>query len=183
MKESDIDESVNNSINSHERECYSVNDIDLLRYYPAASQNLNFSGSNSVSSVQAENLNFIGAEKIIEDSNVLALERLVYSLLVDGHTKKAKDALEEFSDVSSPQLEKWKNAFSRVPNIKPRKASLKKDEIKNEAKWIKENNSKFISQWVALISGEVIASASSLEKLRKELGSHGNTGNVTFLKL
>ena len=169
MKETDINVYVNSSVNLHERKNYSVNDKNLQRYYPVAIQNVNFFSSNSASSVQTENINSSGAEKIIEDSNVLALERLVYSLLVDGHTKKAREALEEFGDISSPQLEKWKNAFSRVPNVRPRKASLKKNEIKKESKWIRENSSKFISQWVALISGEVVASASSLE-VKKRIG-------------
>ena len=181
MNEINYEISASSSVNFREKQ--SVIENDTLLQHVIGDLTLGFSNSNSVESIQVDKRNYNDIEKIQNEINIQALERLIYSLLKEGNTLKAKKTLEEFSEISSPLLDKWTDAISRLANKKSGKASLSKNEIEDESKWIKKYSNKFTSQWVALISGKVIAANSNLKKLREEVERFKNTDNVTFLKL
>lgn len=142
-----------------------------------------FLNTNSAPSINKETYSYYDAENLKEEYYTMLLERLVYSLLKEGKTSEAKKLLIQYDNYSSPLIDKWKKAFSRHFVTEMRKASLEKDEVEKESAWIKREGKKFVSKWVALVSGKVYATGDNLDNLKKELDQLDKKENITFLKL
>ncbi|MCI5223510.1 MAG: hypothetical protein D3924_12780 [Candidatus Electrothrix sp. AR4] len=128
-------------------------------------------------------INYPHVDEVINDFMVKKLESLMYSLLKEGNTKKARDVIEEFADYSSPLLDKWKKSLTRPLRKLNKTASLRKGEIEMEAKLISRYKEKYRSQWVALVDNEIVASNINLLDLKKEIKAIGIGYEITLLKL
>lgn len=121
-----------------------------------------------------------------EEANELLIklkERHVFELISEGKYQDVKKYLDDLDDVSSPLLKKWKNAFCREIKKRTWKASLTKDDIKNDSELIEFYKEKYSSHWIAIKSGVLIDANKNLESLRKAISQFGNLEKVTFLKL
>ncbi|MDK9706400.1 MAG: DUF5678 domain-containing protein [Desulforhopalus sp.] len=141
-----------------------------------------FEASNSVSSVKMERLENNAANKKIS-YDIIALERLIYRLISEGNISETRNTLEKYCGYSSSLLDKWRKAFSKPPARGKAKATLEKNEISNDAKVINNLRSQYAAQWIAIKSGEIIASNQDLRELKKELEHYNKSDQLTFLKL
>lgn len=183
MTDIKLEVNANKSVIAQESKPVAKSDDALNCYYTVNDRTSIYDNSNSVSSIQKENLNYSNTEKLNEDYHVIVLERQVYNFISEGNTKKARELLDQFDNYSSPQIDKWKKALSLLSIKKTGVASLQKKEIEEESKWVHENSKYFVSKWVALTSGGILAFNDRLEDLKKEVESINKKGNVTFLKL
>jgi hypothetical protein len=179
----EVGTNVDKSVMFQERKPVLENNSTLTWNHVVNTQISTLDNVNSVSSIQKDNLNYINIEKLNEDHHVIALERQVYTFISAGRTKEAKELLEKSVQYSSPLIDKWKKAFSILSTKNNNIASLQKNEIENESKWIRKNSKYFVSKWVALIAGDLVASNDRLEDLKQDVESINRGGNVTFLKL
>lgn len=139
--------------------------------------------TNSAPSIDKEQLIYYDADSKKEELYTMILEKLVYNLLKEGKSNEAKTLLKQYEEYTSPLIDRWKKVLSKIVVTEARKASLKKDEIMNESALIKRDGKNYYSKWVALVSGNIFASADNLENLKKELERLNKKENVTFLKL
>lgn len=138
--------------------------------------------TSSLPSVESDEKNINFAE-FTRELSVKAMERHVFDLLNEGKYEEVRNYLEEMNKISSPLLNKWKKAFCRTIQKRTGRASLDKNDIKNDSETIKTYKNKYASKWVALKSGRVIDANESLDNLRNDIKRFGTIDKVTFLKL
>ena len=139
--------------------------------------------TSSAPSINEVDLTYYDPDSKKTEHYTMILEKLVYSLLKEGKSNDAKILLKQYTQYTSPLIDRWKKVLSKKLVTEARKASLNKDEIVNETEWIKRDGKKYYSKWVALVSGTFFASGDNLENLKKELDRLNKKENVTFLKL
>jgi hypothetical protein len=106
----------------------------------------------------------------IETGFQVRLDRIaeqVKTLVEDGNVEEARKLLSTIQPGASPTLDKWRNALAEPKAMIGKSSS--KENMKEDARWLRDNSEKYGGMWIALKNGKLLGAHESRIKLRHTL--------------
>lgn len=120
----------------------------------------------------------------IETGFQVRLDRIaeqVKTLVEDGNVDEARKLAATIHPGASPTLDKWRNALAEPRAVLDK--STAKGNMKEDARWLRDNSEKYTGKWVALKDGKLLGAHESRVLLRQSLKQKAKLQGAMFFRV